>query len=124
MAIIKGKGIPSRETKGAIGDTYINVLTGIKYKCVDSYKISGMNSETVYCNWKRMGVEQQTGENKTADKNKVQPVPEATTNEQTVAPEQNEEEINEESEAEVEESDKNEKPNHVNYAAAYNLKNK
>lgn len=116
MSIIKGKGIPSRETKGAIGDTYINVLTGIKYKCVDSYKISGMNSETVYCNWKRIGVEQKAAETKPTEEVKA---PENVTEEKTV-----------ENEPVEEEAIKNAGPEPVaepkrkrsNYADAYKLK--
>lgn len=38
MAIIKGKGAPTRNTPGFIGDRYIDTDTKNVYKCVFAYK--------------------------------------------------------------------------------------
>lgn len=48
MSTIKQKGVPTIKTKGAVGDTYIDLNTGNKYKCVFAYGI-GANLE---CQWK------------------------------------------------------------------------
>lgn len=41
MSTIKGKGIPTRKTKGAIGDIYIDSTTGKQYKCTNAYGVNG-----------------------------------------------------------------------------------
>lgn len=37
MGLIKSKGAPRKTTKGAIDDTYIDIETGKRYKCVSIY---------------------------------------------------------------------------------------
>lgn len=51
MSIIKGKGAPSSKTKGFIGDTYINELTGKEYKCVNACTIKVHSGETSSYTW-------------------------------------------------------------------------
>ena len=40
MATIKGKGFPTRQTQGGIGDIYVDITTGRQYKCTNAYKAS------------------------------------------------------------------------------------
>jgi hypothetical protein len=47
MGVIKQKGVPTRKTKGAVGDIYINTQNGDKYKCTFAYN-DGVNWE---CTW-------------------------------------------------------------------------
>ena len=51
MSIIKGKGAPSSKTKGFIGDTYINELTGKEYKCVNACTIKVHSGESSTYTW-------------------------------------------------------------------------
>lgn len=44
MSVIKQKGVPTRKTKGAVGDVYINTQTGDKYNCTFAYN-DGINAE-------------------------------------------------------------------------------
>lgn len=44
MAIIKHQGAPNRQTKGAIGDIFVNTVTGDKYTCTFAY-FDGVNGE-------------------------------------------------------------------------------
>ena len=37
MANIKGNGVPTKNTKGSVGDIYTDTKTGQKYKCVFAY---------------------------------------------------------------------------------------
>ncbi len=48
MSTIRQKGVPTIKTKGAVGDTYIDLNTGNQYKCVFAYGI-GADLE---CQWK------------------------------------------------------------------------
>lgn len=41
MAKIKGSGGPTRKTVGAVGDIYMDVSTGKRYKCTAAYGVSG-----------------------------------------------------------------------------------
>lgn len=40
MGIIKGKGLPTKQTAGSVGDTYVDVETNKKYSCVYSIEDS------------------------------------------------------------------------------------
>lgn len=40
MKIIKGNGVPRRNTEGSVGDTYLDLETGKRYSCVSSYRDS------------------------------------------------------------------------------------
>lgn len=51
MAKLTGIGAPSRKTKGAVGDIYIDKNTGIEYTCTFAYK-SG-DEEEFECDWKK-----------------------------------------------------------------------
>jgi hypothetical protein len=51
MSIIKGKGAPSSKTKGFIGDTYINELTGKEYQCVNACTIRIHSGESSTYTW-------------------------------------------------------------------------
>lgn len=52
MSEIKGKGIPTRQTKGAMGDIYVDTATGMKYKCTGSYSITTHANSTKDYEWK------------------------------------------------------------------------
>ena len=41
MTTINKSGVPTRKTKGAIGDVYIDSATGYRYKCIFSYHDMG-----------------------------------------------------------------------------------
>lgn len=41
MSKITGKGIPTRKTKGAIGDIYTDTSSGRQYKCTNAYGVNG-----------------------------------------------------------------------------------
>ena len=52
MAQLTGKGIPTRKTKGAIGDIYTDTATGKKYECTFAYRD---NSDCMFdCQWKEI----------------------------------------------------------------------
>ena len=48
MSIIKQKGVPTRNTKGSIGDIYVDLNTGNRYQCTFAYISAG----SVECDWK------------------------------------------------------------------------
>ena len=50
MTEIKGKGVPTNKTKGAIGCIYTDENTGASYKCTGAYGINGVESYE----WKRI----------------------------------------------------------------------
>ncbi|MBO5319048.1 MAG: hypothetical protein J6B01_04470 [Ruminococcus sp.] len=50
MSEIKANGAPTRNTKGAVGDIYIDSATGTKYKCTGAY----MNGDQIDCDWKKV----------------------------------------------------------------------
>lgn len=41
MSKIKGSGRPTRKTVGGVGDIYMDVSTGKRYKCIAAYGVSG-----------------------------------------------------------------------------------
>ncbi len=51
MATITKAGVPTRKTKGAVGDTYIDSTTGDKYKCTFAYRDFGKDFDY---EWKKM----------------------------------------------------------------------
>lgn len=52
MAQLIGKGIPTRKTKGAIGDIYTDTTTGKRYECTFAYRD---NSDCMFdCQWKEI----------------------------------------------------------------------
>ena len=52
MSEIKGKGIPTRQTAGALGDIYIDTNTGVRYKCTGAYGITTHIDSTKEFEWK------------------------------------------------------------------------
>ena len=54
MNKLKGTGIPTRKTAGAIGDIYIDTATGKQYKCVFSYREN--TTGEFDCQWKPIDV--------------------------------------------------------------------
>lgn len=54
MAKLKGNGVPTRKTTGALGDIYTDVTTGKQYKCVFSYRDAA--SEEYDTQWKNVGM--------------------------------------------------------------------
>ena len=54
MNKLKGTGIPTRKTVGAIGDIYTDTTTGKQYKCVFSYREN--TTGEFDCQWKPMDV--------------------------------------------------------------------
>lgn len=49
MKYLKGNGVPTRKTIGAIGDIYIDENTGIQYKCTFAYRSE--NDAAFDCQW-------------------------------------------------------------------------
>ena len=54
MNKLKGTGIPTRKTEGAIGDIYTDTATGKQYKCAFSYREN--TTGEFDCQWKPMDV--------------------------------------------------------------------
>lgn len=52
MANIKGTGVPTRKTLGAMGDIYTDTTTGKQYECVFAYRDNQDNDFD--CQWKEM----------------------------------------------------------------------
>lgn len=40
MSVVKGNGAPRKNTKGAVGDTYMDLETGKNYRCVSIFRDS------------------------------------------------------------------------------------
>ena len=68
MANIKGTGAPTRETLGAVGDIYIDITNGKRYKCTFAYRSTTGGSFD--CSW----TELKTNKVKKEEINKVQNV--------------------------------------------------
>lgn len=52
MANIKGTGVPTRKTLGAMGDIYTDTTTGKQYECVFAYRDNQDNDFD--CQWKEL----------------------------------------------------------------------
>lgn len=52
MAEIKGKGLPTRQTKGALGDIYVDTATGMKYKCTGAFGVTTHAESKKEYEWK------------------------------------------------------------------------
>ena len=52
MAQLKDNGVPTRKTKGALGDIYTDTNTGKKYKCIFSYR-DDVNGD-FDCQWREI----------------------------------------------------------------------
>ena len=52
MAEIKGKGLPTRQTKGALGDIYVDTTTGVKYKCTGAFGVTTHAESKKEYEWK------------------------------------------------------------------------
>ena len=52
MKQLKGNGIPTKKTKGALGDIYTDTSTGKKYKCIFSYRDN--DDADFDCQWKEL----------------------------------------------------------------------
>lgn len=66
MSLIKSKGYPTRYTRAAVGDYYIDVETGKKYKCTFAYQdVTG----TLQCDWIFVGVEESKQESVVIENN-------------------------------------------------------
>lgn len=52
MANIKGTGIPTRKTLGAMGDIYTDTTTGKQYECVFAYRDN--QDDDFDCQWKEL----------------------------------------------------------------------
>lgn len=55
MKQLKGNSIPTKKTKGALGDIYTDTSTGKKYKCVFSYRDN--DDSDFDCQWKELSEE-------------------------------------------------------------------
>lgn len=78
MNKLKGTGIPTRKTEGAIGDIYTDTATGKHYKCVFSYREN--TTGEFDCQWKPMDVknpEQSKTIGETEVKKTIEPKPES-----------------------------------------------
>lgn len=72
MTGLKGKGLPTRKTIGAIGDIYTDTNTGKQYKCTFAYRSN--NDDDFDCDWtelKGKGVAQKVEEKKEEPKPEV-----------------------------------------------------
>lgn len=67
MNQLKGNGVPTKKTKGALGDIYTDTSTGKKYKCVFSYRDN--DADDFDCQWKEL-----SEETKPVTKSVVKPV--------------------------------------------------
>lgn len=52
MTTIKKKGMPNRQTKGALGTIYIDTETGKKYKCTQAYSCTTLGGVQQEYEWK------------------------------------------------------------------------
>lgn len=52
MANIKGTGVPTRKTLGAMGDIYTDTTTGKQYECVFAYRDN--QDDDFDCQWKEL----------------------------------------------------------------------
>ena len=52
MAEIKGKGLPTRKTVGALGDIYVDTTTGVKYKCTGAFGVTTHAASSKEYEWK------------------------------------------------------------------------
>lgn len=52
MANINGTGAPTRKTRGAIGDIYIDSDSGQQYKCTFAYCLNG--DDDFDCEWRQI----------------------------------------------------------------------
>lgn len=78
MNKLKGTGIPTRKTEGAIGDIYTDTATGKQYKCVFSYREN--TTGEFDCQWKPMDVknpDQSKAIGETEVKKTIEPKPES-----------------------------------------------
>lgn len=126
MSLIKGKGAPTRSTKGAIGDIYVDLGTGKQYKCVNAYGVHGQFDYT----WKLQNgspvnvqeIKQESKKPESKVEKKVEPKEEPKVEPVVEAPVVEETEAKNEGEpvAPVETASKP----RTNYAAAYNKKSK
>ena len=115
MARIKGTGVPTRKTKGALGDIYTDTKTGRLYECVFAYRNGSDNMFD--CQWKEL-----------TDKEEVKSEPQQAAKVEETKAEEVKPEVTPEPETEkipVEESveTKPEAPARTNYAA-YSKQNK
>lgn len=65
MANIKGTGVPTRKTLGAMGDIYTDTMTGKQYECVFAYRDNQDNDFD--CQWKEMPTKVQIKSEKIPD---------------------------------------------------------
>ena len=78
MNKLKGTGIPTRKTEGAIGDIYTDTATGKQYKCVFSYREN--TTGEFDCQWKPMDVKNPAQDEligETEVKKTIEPKPES-----------------------------------------------
>ena len=75
MNKLKGTGIPTRKTAGAIGDIYTDTATGKQYKCVFSYREN--TTGEFDCQWKPINPEQSKAIGETEVKKTIEPKPES-----------------------------------------------
>lgn len=68
MAKLTGSAVPTRETKGALGDIYTDLRTGIRYKCTFAYS----SRDDEYYEWKNIGRgEKSSVEDKVVKENEI-----------------------------------------------------
>lgn len=122
MAQLTGKGVPTRKTKGAIGDIYTDTTTGKKYECTFAYRD---NSDCMFdCQWKEI-IEKNAEVKKDALKTPVAEEEEEIKVETAVKEEEaNTEEHPVETTEEEAAVQKPASKNRTNYAAYGNKKNK
>lgn len=116
MQKIEGKGVPTRKTKGAIGDVFINMLTKKMYKCTNAYEANGQCDYT----WRALDGKSAVEEAK--------PEPEVKAEQAEEKIETEVEAVAEEEQAPVEEPKEKVKQSkgkqRTNYSAAYDEKSK
>lgn len=56
-SVINGNGPPTKNTPGAVGQTYVDTIAGVTYECTEAFSRKGYKfAEAVYT-WKRKGVD-------------------------------------------------------------------
>lgn len=114
MAKLTGTTIPTRETKGALGDIYTDLRTGIRYKCTFAY----CSTDNEYYEWKNIGKEEKSSvEDKVVKEKKAEVKdPEAVVEEPKVV-------VDEDEKVDIRTEIPQKKTNYTQYSAT-NKKNK
>lgn len=68
MTEIKEKGLPTRQTKGALGDIYVDTNTGLKYKCTGAFSVTTHVESKKEYEWKPLNPTAKKQQNNVVEK--------------------------------------------------------